>query len=261
MNNLRLVILDYPKLHIQNHEVKKVLADMIQAKQINFERTDKNYVSLNSQDMISTHYMIFDTKSLYTPHPIFSIRTCYRNRSKTHNLSLPVEDCLNPLSVEFQAHYQKFVESKTDVVDCNAWFVDPSWTQKNSNLKISEIGYFMVFSYLLKQGYDHILGVTNETYKASRWLEPVGDFRKDLIFNHPLIGTPHMFIIIEKINYQWLSNSLDIYEELYDNRLELRTPLSSDPTMSDEELKQMIRSRGKETVIELGRVTDKPIAS
>ena len=127
-NNFRLVILDYPKLIISDEKAKKVLADMIQAKQINFERSCQDYVPLSGLDMISTHFLIYDTTDIFEPKLILAIRNCYEDRTLRHHFSLPSEEYIKFAPEEYQKAYYEFKKNKEVLVDCNAWFVDPDYS-------------------------------------------------------------------------------------------------------------------------------------
>ena len=105
--NLRLVVLDYPKLTIHSQDTKNCLADMIQAKQINFERSDVNYVPMGGLDMVSTHFLIYDMENIYKPKIVLAIRNCYEDRTLRHNLRLPSQDYIGSAS-QVQRAYNGF---------------------------------------------------------------------------------------------------------------------------------------------------------
>jgi len=110
------------------------------------------------------------------------------------------------------------------LVDCNSWFVDTSYSKKNSGLNLSDIGYAMIYAHVMRMGFDHILGCTNEKYKASRWLENIGYFDKSHVFTHPVVPDPHMFIIVEKFNQSYLNSIYRSNSDLFNNLQEILPP-------------------------------------
>lgn len=219
--NFKLVILDYPIAHLDHPSTKKALNDVIINKQKNFARTDENYVVMDKHDMIGTHYLIYDVSEMYEPKLILAIRTTFEDRAQQHYLKTPIQELIPKLQAESQEHYQKFKDEKKCLADCNSWFVDLNYTQKNSGLNLSDIGYAMVYAHVTRMGFDHILGCTNEKYKASRWLENIGYFDKSHVFVHPVVPDPHMFIIVEKFNKSYLNSIYQQYSSLFDNLQEL----------------------------------------
>jgi hypothetical protein len=217
MSNFKLVILDYAKIQLNNQDATKALNDLIVIKQKNFERTDPNYVVVDKHDMIGTHFLIYETSNVYSPKLIFAIRNTYEDRAANHKLKTPFLDLLPSLSAEYQEAFRKFKQIHGPIVDCNSWFVDPHYSQKNSGLKLSDIGYVMVYLQVRRMGYDHMVGCTNEKYKAHRWLEHVGSFTKGMTFIHPTVSDPHMAIFIEKFNQKFMTDTYNEYKVLFDN--------------------------------------------
>lgn len=224
LNNFKLVILDYALGHLDNPSTQKSLNDIIINKQKNFARTDPNYVVMDKHDMIGTHYLIYDVSEMYNPKLILAIRTTFEDRAKDHHLKTPIQELMPHLSLNSQAHYQNFKNEKKVLADCNSWFVDMDYTQKKSGLKLSDIGYAMVYAHVTRMGFDHILGCTNEKYKASRWLEHIGFFDKSHMFTHPIVPDPHMFIIVEKFNKNYLNSIYRDYSALFNNLQEILPP-------------------------------------
>jgi hypothetical protein len=241
--NLRLVVLDYPKLTIQSAETKKILADMIQAKQINFERSDANYVPLGGLDMVSTHFLIYDTTDIYNPKVVFAIRNCYEDRVRRHNLTLPSEEYIKHVPENIREEYFQFRKKHSVAVDCNAWFVDPDYTYSKTGLTLSDIGYMMVITHIFRRGFNHLLGATNETFKASRWLENVAVLPPGLLFEHHVVKSPHRLILASPFKLDWLLNCFDKYGEYYYNRLEVAPikELSKEETLNDEQLMILLK--------------------
>lgn len=217
MNNFKLVILDYAKVQLNNPNATKALNDLIVIKQKNFERTDPNYVVVDKHDMIGSHFLIYETSNPYTPKLIFAIRNTYEDRAAKHKLKTPFLDLVPLLSTEYQEYFRKYREQQGTIVDCNSWFVDPDYSQKNSGLRLSDIGYVMVYLQLRRMGFNHFVGCTNEKYKAHRWVEHVGDFPKGMTFIHPTVPDPHMVILIEKFNQKFLTDTYHEYKTLFDN--------------------------------------------
>lgn len=224
LNNFKLVILDYAIGHLDNPSTQHALNDVIINKQKNFARTDPNYVVMDKHDMIGTHYLIYDVSEMFKPKLILAIRTTFEDRAQQHHLKTPIQDLIPQLSPEAQKHYQNFKNKKKYLADCNSWFVDLDYTQKKSGLNLSDIGYAMVYAHVTRMGFDHILGCTNEKYKASRWLEHIGYFDKSHMFIHPVVPDPHMFIIVEKFNTNYLNSIYREYSVLFDNLQEVLPP-------------------------------------
>ena len=200
MSQFRLVILDYAKEQLDNPVAQKILSDVLFIKQKNFLRTDPNYVVMDKHDMIGTHYLIYDTTDFVNPKLVFAIRTTYLNRSNQHRIETPLMALMPKLELRLQNTFQRFQAKHPELVDCNAWFVDPSFSKRNSGLALSDIGYFMVCMNAMRNGFDNIIGCTNETYGASRWVEKVGEMEKGLLFEHPSVKAPHMMLLVEKFN-------------------------------------------------------------
>ncbi len=253
MKNLRLVVLDYPKIQIDNPQAKQLLVDMIQSKQKNFERADENYVPMNGLDMISTHFMIYDCTDMYNPKPVLAIRNCYGDRTQKHKLKLPSEEYILHAPKEYQERYYQFKEEKKFLVDCNAWFVDPSYSYKNTGLRLSEIAYFMLVSHTIRRGFDHWVGATNERFKASRWAELTGRSPQGMIFNHPQVDDPHKLLLIDPIDYDWVLKTYQMNKDLYSNRYEVRSEKNEEFYMSESEFENYLYSKSSGSGLGLSR--------
>lgn len=246
MRQFRLVILDNTKEQLDNPVAKQLLGDMLFAKQQNFLRTDPQYVVMDKHDMIGTHYLIYDTTHFLNPKLVFAIRTTFLSRAKEHRIETPLMSLMPQVSPELRGAFQEFSERHPNLVDCNAWFVDPAYSKKNSGLNLSDVGYLMVVMHLLRAGYDNFVGCTNETYNASRWLEPVGSMPPGLIFEHPAVKSPHRVILMEKFN---LHHFAEIYQQnvslvqgLYEQHPANASPLPNFAQFAQETLKPFLRS-------------------
>jgi hypothetical protein len=200
MRQFRLVIVDYAKAQLDNPIVKKILSDVVFIKQKHFLKTEPNYVVTDKHDMIGTHYLIYDTTEFLEPKLVFAIRTTFMSRAQQHRIETPLMSIIPRLEPTLQNAFNQFQSKRQEIVDCNAWFVDPAYSKKNSGLNLSDLGYLMVCTHVLRCGFDHIVGCTNETYNASRWLLHIGSTPKGLYFEHPAVKAPHMMILLENFN-------------------------------------------------------------
>lgn len=219
--NFKMIILDYAKIQLDNPISQRLLNDIITIKQKNFERTDPNYVVLDKHDMISTHFLIYDTTNIFSPRLIFALRMTYEDRASKHKIKTPLQDLIPHLSEECKIAYENFHLSHPVLADCNSWFVEPAFSLKESGLRLSDIGYAMVYLQAKRMGFNHIAGCTNEKYKASRWLENIGSFKKGMTFIHPIVPDPHMLVLIEKFNEAYIKSIYDQYQALFDQIYEV----------------------------------------
>ena len=210
MSKFRLAILDYSKEQLDKNAARQIYNHIIFEKQKNFLRTEPNYVVTDKHDMIGTHYLIYDHSDFLDPKLIFAIRTTYLHRAEQHKIPTPLQALVPTLDPQNQAHFEEFQSKHPHLVDCNAWFVHPDYSKKTSGLSLSDIGYFMVTMNVLRHGYDNIVGCTNETYNASRWLKNVGDFAHTENFIHPAIQAPHKMILVSNFN---LEHAAKVYAE------------------------------------------------
>lgn len=241
MKNFRLVILDYASRQIENGLVKQLLGDILTMKQFNFQRTNPDYIVTDKHDMIGTHYLVYDTTEMYSPRLIFALRTTFESRCKKHSVRTPIQDLLPSLSAEISDKYHQFVAQYPSIVDCNSWCVDANFSQKTSGLRLSDIGYAMVYLHMYRMGYDHLVGCTNEKYRASRWLENVGSFQRGLEFVHPVVPDPHMIILLKEFNRKYLSKVVLEYQGLFEQLVDVSDPLITRPmseTIKDATLSQ-----------------------
>ncbi|MGZ3691865.1 MAG: hypothetical protein ACXWRE_02285 [Pseudobdellovibrionaceae bacterium] len=221
MSQFRLVIVDNAKEQLDNPTAKKIISDVVFIKQKNFLRTEPNYVVTDKHDMIGTHYLIYDTIDFLNPKLVFAIRTTYLKRAKAHRIDTPLMSLLQRMDAHLQAVFKNFHKRHPEIVDCNAWFVDPDYSKKNSGLNLSDLGYFMVCTHVLRAGFDNIVGCTNETYNASRWVEKIGSSPKGLIFEHHAVKSPHMMMLVENFNMEHFAKIYTTYKDLIDKTYEV----------------------------------------
>lgn len=214
MSKFRLVVLDYAKEQLDNPIAQKLLSDMLFAKQKNFLRTDPNYVVMDKHDMIGTHYLIYETSDFLNPKLIFAIRTTYLERANQHRVETPLMSLVPKMDTHLQDAFKQFHDRHKGLVDCNAWFVDTEFSKKSSGLNLSDLGYFMVCMNVMREGFDNIVGCTNEKYNASRWLENVGKMEKGFLFQHPSVPDPHMMCLVEQFNMPHFHNVFRKHREL-----------------------------------------------
>lgn len=222
MSQFRLVILDNVKAQLNSCEAQKVFTDMLFAKQKNFLRTDANYVVMDKHDMIGTHYMIYDVNDFHNPAPILAIRTTFTSRATAHKLETPLVSLLPYMDDKAKVLFEDFKNRHQEIVDCNAWFVDPQFSKKHSGLRLSDIAYLMVVMNILQEGADNFIGCANEKYSASRWLAGMGDTPQDSYFEHPSVRCPHKLVLMENFNLYHFANIFAEYEELMKALVEVR---------------------------------------
>jgi hypothetical protein len=245
MSKFRMVVLDYAKEQLENKTAQKIMSDLVFTKQINFLRSEPNYVVTDKHDMIGTHYMMYDVTNLYEPKLIFAIRTTYLSRSTQHRIETPLLSLVPKLDLPLQKLFHDFERRHPELVDCNAWFVDPNYSKKNSGLNLSDLGYFMVCMNILREGYDCFIGCTNEKFNASRWLEQVGDMPKGHIFEHPAVKSPHMLILMENFNLDHFAKIYEENEQLIENLFEVFPATGKQHMKFSEFAKQVLGSRLK----------------
>lgn len=220
MKNFRLVILDYPKLHLNNQTTKSILLDLIVAKQNNFERTDEFYVPNDKHDLIGTHFLIYDVTNPFQQKLVMGIRLAYEERARRHKVTLPILDASAVFDQATLMALQGFKTLYQDLVDCNSLFVDPNYTNKSTGLRLVDIGYSMIIYHLARLGKTHMIGGTNEKFKSSKWLSNFGEFKKDLYFKHPVVNDLHMLIMLESFNFEYVNDVYLENKDLFDNLIE-----------------------------------------
>lgn len=222
MSQFRLVILDNVKAQLDSCEAQKVFMDMLFAKQKNFLRTDENYVVMDKHDMIGTHYLIYDTSDFQKPIPVLAIRTTFTSRASAHKIETPLVSLLPFMDDKARALFADFKGRHSEIVDCNAWFVDPQFSKKHSGLRLSDIAYLMVVMNILQAGAENFVGCANEKYNASRWLAGMGDTPQDSFFEHPAVHCTHKLVLMENFNLFHFANIFAQHEELMKTLVEIR---------------------------------------
>jgi hypothetical protein len=220
MKNFRLVVLDYPKLHLEDTVTKTILMDVIVNKQKNFERSDALYVPNDKHDLIGTHFLIYDTTNPFMQKLALGIRLTYEERAMKHKLKLPITDLTQYFDDRLNKAFSDYRKKQPKLVDCSGLFVDQNYSFKNSGLKLIEIAYTMIYFHLFRIGHNHFVGGSNEKYKSSRWIENIGNFPKDLIFVHPMVPDPHMLILIDNFKVEFVKQTYEENQMLFDNIVE-----------------------------------------
>ncbi|MCJ8275212.1 MAG: hypothetical protein HRT44_06320 [Bdellovibrionales bacterium] len=262
--NLRLAILDYPKFLVKDETSMRMFSEVIQSKQINFQRANPYYVPMSALDMISTHYLVYETSDIYKPQLIMAIRTCFEDRAKKHRIDMPYTGYEKAFSVDQKERFYSFKNSKNFLVDTNALFVDRKFSFNRTGLPLMDIGYLMLVTHIMRRGGDHFMGIGNYRYKTHKWVEPVGDFDQDMIFNHPVVNADHMLIMLKNFNLKWLSEAHEKYKDLYSNRIEILPQDSGEEFISLEEIISTLPkdlNQAERTLREVDFVSGKPIAS
>lgn len=245
MKNFRLVVLDYPKLHIHNPITKNILIDIIVAKQKGFERTDEFYVPNDRHDLIGTHFLIYDVANPFQQKLIFGIRVTYEERARKHKTRLPILEVESNFNENVKQEFKEFRKKHTELVDCNSLFVDQDYSFKSKGIKFIDIGYSMIIFHLMRLGKEHMVGGTNEKYRSSKWLENFGQFQKDHYFKHPVVEDPHLLVMLENFNLEYVHSVYSENKELFDNLIEFVPESLSYKKMIDtyEEIQQQTKAR------------------
>ncbi|MBX7232093.1 MAG: hypothetical protein K1X29_08410 [Bdellovibrionales bacterium] len=210
----RSLIFDYPLRCLDKGPwVRDLLGDIIKSKQQAFLQTNENYVVMDKHDMIGTHFLIFDVTNLYTPKLVLAIRNTYENRAKEHGLQLPIDGYIQLAGLKAIRALEQMRMKHNFLVDCNSWFVHPEYSHKNSGLKLSELGFLLVVTYILRRGMSHFVGAGNEKYKVSRWVKQVGFFPEGLFFKHPMVPDTHCVTLVDEFNKEWLIKAVNDNKE------------------------------------------------
>jgi len=219
MKNFRLVLLDHAKLQLDRPETKKILADMIIAKQKNFERTDENYIALDKHDMLGTHVLLYDTSDLFNPKPVFAVRVTYQARAEASKVKTPMQELYTDLNEACKEALDAFLKNYPLFVECNSLFAEPGYSLKRTGVHITDVGFAVACTYMLSLGYNYFMACPNAKFKTQKFVEKFGSFSQDYKFVHPKIPDPHMLVLLENFN---LSHIWDVYEKhrtLLDNML------------------------------------------
>lgn len=242
LSRLKLVVFDYPKFLVQDEVPKRILGDFIQAKQINYDRSDDNYISIGNLDMVSTHVLIYDMKNIFKPKIVLAIRNVYEDRVRKHNLRLPSDDYIPHLAADDLKKFNNFKKDKTWLADCGAFFIDTDFSYNKTKFPIADIGLMMMVNHLFKRGFHHLVGATNMTFKSSRWVEPIGRFEDGITFQHPYIRHPHQLILLNEFKLDWLRSCYDKYFHLWQSRMEFAPPaaVTGENLISDDDLYKFV---------------------
>lgn len=212
---LRAAILDYPMKALEAQPAAgKMLGDIIKNKQINFFKTSQSYVVMDKHDMIGTHFLIYDVEDVYNPKLVLAIRNTYEERCKFHGVQLPIDGYIHLAGKEAEGLLKDMRKRVGSLVDCNAWFVDPNYSKKNSGMNLSEFAFLMVTTFIMRMGRSHFVAATNEKYKASRWIQMAGEFPEGYGFVHPAVPDYHCLELVEKFKTDWMAKATEEYRGL-----------------------------------------------
>lgn len=223
MKNFRLVILDYALKQKEKPAAQKLLNDLIFIKQSNFERTDPDYVVMDKHDMIGTHFLIFETSDIYSPRLIYGTRVTYSSRAKNHKIKTPLQDLHPYLSTEAQTELSEFTVRNPELIEVNSLFVEDGLSARKSNMHFSDIGFAMIYLHLARMGLGHFAGCANEKYKAHRLVKEIGFLKNNrgYLFDHPVVRFPHMLVMIEKFNVDYLNGVIQKHLNLFENMMDV----------------------------------------
>ncbi len=224
---------------------KNIFADILQTKQLNFERTVENNIWFGPQDLVSTHVLVYDQTNIYNPQLVLAIRVCYQQRSIKHLLQLPIEQYRDSLPLIGQKNLKEYWADKPNLVDCNAWFVNPDYSFSSTGLKLSELAYLAVVLFIRRRGLNHLCGCTNEKYKASRWAKPIGPHYDIAMFEHPTIPFPHALLLFKEFSQEWVEKNYPIYKPFFDAAFEIvpgKDKVKDEPLLTWEQAAQPFTS-------------------
>lgn len=221
LSHLRIVILDFAKKNLNSESTKKVMAEMLSARQTSFHRTIETYILMDKNDMLATHFLIYDVSELYTPKILSGIRVVYRKRCDEYGLKLPLDENIVNASLPTQQFYEKFKANKENLAECTGWYVDSNFSYSKTKLDLAQILFFSVTTHLLRQNIPYFSGATNERYKASHWVSKVGDFQEGHLFMHPTIPYLHKVTLLESFNKSWIKECFKNYGQLLHDRYEI----------------------------------------
>jgi hypothetical protein len=208
-SHLRLVILDYPKKLLNNEMAKSILADVLTARQIGYQKASETYISIDKLDMIGTHILVCDVSNIYKPKVISGLRLSYNDRCERHDVDLPMDVNIKYSSKETQNVYNLFKANNKCLVESNALFVDSNYSYSKTKIDLSQIMMTGVVSYILRSGNSNFITATNEKFKTSRWVD-FGSYPDGHLFVHPLMPDDHKVILVN-------SFYMDIMAERFHN--------------------------------------------
>lgn len=219
MKNFRLVILDHAKLQLDKPVTKKLLADMIVAKQKNFERTDEHYITIDKHDMLGTHVMLYDVTDLFEPKLIFTVRVTYQERAEPSKIKTPMQDLYPDLNDICKTALDAFLKKYPLLVECNSLFAEPGYSPGRTGINMTDVGFAAACSYVLSLGYNYFMACPNAKFKTQKFVEKFGSFPQDYKFVHPKIPDPHMLVLLENFNLPHIWEVYDKHKSLLDNML------------------------------------------
>lgn len=208
MNNLRFVILDYPKLQMENNISKLLLSDVLTARQIGYQKASGTYISIDKLDMIGTHILICDISNIYVPKVIAGLRLSYSDRCLKHSIELPMDVNIKFASQDAQKVYKEFKNSNKLIVESNALFVDMDYAYSKTKVDLSQILVTSMLSFIMRLGYSNLITATNEKFKASRWVD-FGSYSDGHYFFHPSMPDQHKIILVDKFYYKIINKRFE----------------------------------------------------
>lgn len=219
---LRAAILDYPMKALESQPMAgRMLGDIIKSKQIGFFKTSTDFVVMDKHDMIGTHFLIYDATDVYNPRLVLAIRNTYEERCKRHGVPLPIDGYIHLAGGKAEQLLKDLRQKVGPLVDCNAWFVDPDYSKKNSGMNLSEFAFLMVTTFIMRMGRSHFVAATNEKYKASRWIRLAGEFPEGYSFVHPAVPDEHCLELVSRFKTDWMAKAADEYRDLLVNAQEI----------------------------------------
>jgi len=219
MGNFRVVMLDHAKMQLENPLTKKILGDMIVAKQQNFERTDQDYITLDKHDMLGSHVLIYDTANLYKPKLIFTVRVTYQDRAEASKIKTPIQELYEFLNDHCKQGLDNFLERYPSLVECNSLFMEPGYSFGRTGINFTDVGFAVACTQMLNLGYNYFMGCPNAKFKTQKFVEKFGSFPQDYKFIHPKIADPHMLVLLENFNLEHIWNVYQHHKALLDDML------------------------------------------
>lgn len=223
--NLRMVIVDYLKLHLQNQKAFDVFGEVIKCRQDNYLRTADSFLVLDRHDMIGTHVLIYDFSNPFERKLVAGVRVSYESRAREHDLDMPVENLLDLCPPEARTQFEEFRKEKGPTVQLNTLFVDPEYSLSRSGLRLSEVLFFGLCSYIRRLDLNHFLTAPNDQLKTDRWVKLSGIWsRPTFTFNHPDVNAQHTLYFIDSINDKWLAECITRFEHYWTTAFEFVPP-------------------------------------
>lgn len=247
LKHLKLVVFDYPKYLPKTETNQKILSDLLSTKQESYHLSDDRFVAISGLDFIGTHLMVYDTKDIFQPRHVLSVRNLSEDRAKYHKLKMPTEDYLPHLADSERSAFYQFKEGKAPFCESGALYIDSNYTFKKTGFPLVEIGMMMILNNFIQNNTFHFAAATNLTFKSTRWVSPMGHCQKPFVFDHPYIRHPHELMLMEDFNFQWLARMHEKYFQLWTDRIEIRPSdrFVITDTLSDEALHSLVLNQTK----------------